>query len=59
VLALPRIPHAWNIQADRNYANYILHKADGLIAVSESTRLDAIELLDLPPERVTPSLRSR
>jgi alpha-1,3-rhamnosyl/mannosyltransferase len=30
-----------------------LKRADGLIAVSENTRQDAIRILDIPPERIT------
>lgn len=49
---IPELHTAANLAADRNYAERILHRADGLIAVSESTRRDAIELLDLPSDRV-------
>ncbi|MEO8027981.1 MAG: glycosyltransferase family 1 protein [Bryobacteraceae bacterium] len=50
---LPELHTRGNIGADRNYADHILRRADGLIAVSESTRRDAIELLGIRPERVT------
>lgn len=41
-----------NIKADRRFADQILTKADGLIAVSENTRQDAMRLLNLKPEKV-------
>ncbi len=50
---MPELHTSGNIKADKNYAEHILRRADGLIAVSESTRRDAIELLGLRPERVT------
>ena len=50
---VPELHTEGNLTADRNYAQFVLRRADGLISVSESTRRDAIELLDLPPDRVT------
>jgi len=41
-----------NIKADKRFADKILTKADGLIAVSEHTRQDAIRLLNLNPEKI-------
>src|ERR1700681_1250775 len=49
---MPELHTAANIRADENLAKNILRKADGLIAISENTRADAIRLLDLDPKRV-------
>ncbi len=39
--------------ADFQFADRILSRADGLIAVSENTRQDAIRLLGIAPEKIT------
>ncbi|MCS7024257.1 MAG: glycosyltransferase family 4 protein [Bryobacteraceae bacterium] len=49
---LPEMHTAANVQADAWFAERILKKADGLIAISESTRQDAIELLGIPEEKI-------
>jgi alpha-1,3-rhamnosyl/mannosyltransferase len=49
---LPELHTAANVRADRAHADAVLRRADGLIAVSESTRQDAIRLLGLAPERI-------
>lgn len=41
-----------NVRADREFAERVLKDAAGIIAVSEATRRDAIEILGLPPERI-------
>jgi len=41
-----------NVEADRSFAHRILKQASGLIAVSENTRRDAIELLGIHPDKV-------
>ncbi|HEU0119663.1 MAG TPA: glycosyltransferase family 1 protein [Bryobacteraceae bacterium] len=41
-----------NIIADKRFAERVLSKADGLIAVSEKTREDAIQILGLKPEKI-------
>ncbi len=41
-----------NVAADKVFADRILKRADGLIAVSEATRADAIRILKLPPQRI-------
>ncbi len=51
-LILPELHTAGNIGADRGFAERILKRADGLIAVSENTRQDAIRLLGVKPERI-------
>jgi len=50
---MPELHTAANVRADRNFAERILRRADGLIAVSENTRQDAIRLLGIAPERIT------
>jgi len=49
---LPETHSAVNIAADRYFADHVLRRADGLIAVSEATRADAVRILKLPPERI-------
>jgi len=41
-----------NIAATRRYGETILKAADGLIAISENTRRDAMEILEIPGERI-------
>jgi glycosyltransferase involved in cell wall biosynthesis len=43
---------AANVAADRDFAERILKRAHGLIAVSENTRQDAMRLLGIAPERI-------
>ena len=49
---MPEVHTSANVKADRMFAEKILCRADGLIAVSENTRQDAIRLLGVRPERV-------
>jgi alpha-1,3-rhamnosyl/mannosyltransferase len=49
---MPQLHTTANIRADESLATNVLQKADGLIAISENTRADAIRLLGLRPERV-------
>ena len=49
---LPETHSPANVAADRTFADRILSKADGIIAVSEATRDDAVRLLNLPPEKM-------
>jgi alpha-1,3-rhamnosyl/mannosyltransferase len=49
---MPQFHTEENVQADRIFADRILRRADGLIAVSENTRQDAIQVLNLPPEKI-------
>ncbi len=53
VWLMPELHTPANVQADQLYAERVLRKADGLIAVSENTRQDAIRLLGLKPEKIT------
>ncbi|MCC7156823.1 MAG: glycosyltransferase family 4 protein [Bryobacterales bacterium] len=49
---LPHVHTAQNVAADRLFGERVLRRAHGLIAVSESTRRDLIEILGIRPERV-------
>ncbi|MCC6343740.1 MAG: glycosyltransferase family 4 protein [Bryobacterales bacterium] len=49
---MPELHTPANVEADRRFAERILKRAHGLIAVSESARQDAIEELDIPGERI-------
>jgi len=40
------------VAADKDFAERVLKRADGIIAVSENTKLDAIRLLGLKPEKI-------
>ena len=50
---MPGMHAAANIQADQSFAETIISRADGLIAVSENTRQDAIRVLGIAPEKIT------
>lgn len=49
---LPEVHTRANVAADRFFADRILRRAAGLIAVSENTKTDAVHLLDLDPDAV-------
>lgn len=49
---MPELHTEANVRADRSFAETILRRADGLIAVSENTRQDAIRLLGIAPEKI-------
>jgi glycosyltransferase involved in cell wall biosynthesis len=49
---MPELHTPANVRADRSFAEKILCRADGLIAVSENTRQDAIRILKIAPERI-------
>lgn len=49
---MPEMHTPANVAADRRFAERILKRADGLIAVSEHTRKDAIRLLGIAPEKI-------
>jgi alpha-1,3-rhamnosyl/mannosyltransferase len=48
---MPELHAAANLRADRNFER-ILRRADGLIAVSASTKSDAVRVLGLRPEKI-------
>jgi len=49
---MPQFHPQSNVAAERNFAA-LARQADGLIAVSESTKRDAVKVLNLPPEKIT------
>ena len=49
---LPEFHQPANISAEKRFAEYIWKRADGLIAVSENTRRDAVQCLGLNPETI-------
>lgn len=49
---MPELHTAANVRADRAFGENVLKHADGIIAVSESTRQDVIRILGVSPERV-------
>ncbi len=49
---MPELHTAANVQADRSFADRVLKRATGLIAVSENTRRDAIRVLGVDGARV-------
>lgn len=49
---VPEFHTAANVEADNRFAARILSRADGLIAISENSRQDAIRLLNLTPEKI-------
>jgi glycosyltransferase involved in cell wall biosynthesis len=49
---LPETHFPKNVAADKRFSERILRRADGIIAVSESTRQDAIRILKLAPEKI-------
>jgi len=49
---LPELHTAANVRADHSYAEKVLSRAAGLIAVSESTKNDAVRVLGVDPDRI-------
>ena len=49
---MPEVHTQSTLRADQSFAERILKRADGLIAVSENTRQDAIRLLGIEPHRI-------
>jgi glycosyltransferase involved in cell wall biosynthesis len=49
---LPELHTPDNIRADESLVRNLISRADGLIAISENSRQDALRLLQLKPERV-------
>ncbi len=50
--AMPEMHSPANVAAERVFAEGVLRRADGLIAVSEATRTDAVRVLKLAPEKI-------
>ncbi len=49
---LPEMHTPANVRADRFFLEKVLSRADGLIAVSNHTRIDAIKYMRLDPDRI-------
>jgi glycosyltransferase involved in cell wall biosynthesis len=49
---MPEVHTPENVKADHEFAEAILKRAHGLIAVSENSRQDAIRVLGIPPDRI-------
>ncbi len=49
---MPEVHSPGNVATDHDFGERILRRADGLIAVSENTRQDAIRALGIAPERI-------
>jgi glycosyltransferase involved in cell wall biosynthesis len=49
---MPELHQSANVAAEKRFAAQIWRRSDGLIAVSESTRRDAVQVLGLNPETV-------
>jgi glycosyltransferase involved in cell wall biosynthesis len=49
---MPELHTPANVRADREFAGRVLNRAARVIAVSESTRQDAIRVLRMSPERI-------
>jgi alpha-1,3-rhamnosyl/mannosyltransferase len=49
---MPELHTPANVRADRGFADTVLKTANGLIAVSENTRQDAIRVLGVHPEKI-------
>ena len=49
---LPETHSPANVAAENRFAERIVKRADGLIAVSEATRDDAVRILKVPPEKI-------
>src|SRR4051812_30981078 len=51
-LLMPQNHTPGNVRAEKNFADKVLSRADGLIAISENTKKDAIKLLDIHPDKI-------
>jgi len=49
---MPELHTPGNVKADREFADNILRRANGLIAVSENSRQDAIRVLGIAPDKI-------
>lgn len=49
---VPELHVAANIRAEKDLAATVFKRAEGLIAISENTRCDAVNLLGLDPDRI-------
>jgi glycosyltransferase involved in cell wall biosynthesis len=49
---MPELHSRANVAVARSFGENVMQRADGLIAVSENTRRDAVEILKIRPERI-------
>ena len=49
---MPEVHTAANVRADRAFAENVLCRASGLIAISESTKRDTVRILNLDPDTI-------
>ncbi len=49
---MPEMHSPANVEAEKSFAENVLRRADGLIAVSEATRSDAVRILKLPAGKI-------
>ena len=49
---VPEMHSASNVKVAKRFGEQVLKRSDGLIAISESTRADAVRILGLDPERI-------
>ncbi len=49
---VPEMHSRANVAAAKRFAELVLRRADGLIAISENTKRDAVRVLDLNPDRI-------
>jgi len=49
---VPEVDEPGNVAVTREHPEAVLRGADGLIAISENTRNDAIRVLGVPPEKI-------
>lgn len=50
---LPQFHTPGNVQAENSFYERVMKRADGLIAISQSSKSDAVRLLGLNPDKVT------
>jgi glycosyltransferase involved in cell wall biosynthesis len=51
-LLMPQNHTGGNVRAEQNFANKVLKRADGMIAISNHTRMDTVRLLGIDPEKI-------
>jgi glycosyltransferase involved in cell wall biosynthesis len=52
-MLMPEVHTEGNVRAERSYAERVLKRADGLIAISEASKRDAVRLLGIDAKRIT------
>jgi glycosyltransferase involved in cell wall biosynthesis len=49
---MPELHTPANVRADQSFADHVLKRAAGLIAVSENTKRDAVRVLNMDPDKI-------